>query len=301
MDKIPVGATIARAYGFVFGQFFTLLGIVWLSWAVIAGGAILLMRQATTFSTAITTQNFSAIGPLLLVLLPFYLVTLILILMQYVGFTEQALGLRKGSPYFYFKLGQPLWRLVLSFLLTFVIVLATMLAMALIIGALGGIVAATGAGVAGGLVVALITLILYCGFIYLVVRLTFLMTPVVVAENQIGLRRAWALGKGNFWRMFVIILAVTLPIFTVSVILMMTFLFRGMPLPPPGADPAQLAQYRAAAAAWQAGVTARMIGSWYITYPVYIVFTVLFYGLSASAQAFAYRAISPDDPAAEFS
>ena len=237
MTKIPVGATIAQAYGFVFGRFFTLLGIVWLSWLVIAVGALFLMRQATVFSTAITMRDFSAIGSVLLVLIPFYLITLILILMQYMGFTEQALGLRKGSPYFYFKLGQPLWLLVLSFLLVILVFIGVGVAMGIAIALLTGASVAIGGNIAGGLIVSLLAVVLYCAFIYLTVRLTFLLAPAVVAENRIGLKRAWALGKGNFWRMFVIILAVMLPIFIVMGILMFTFLFRGMPLPPAGADP----------------------------------------------------------------
>jgi len=33
---------------------------------------------------------------------------------------------------------------------------------------------------------------------------------------------------------------------------------------------------------------------WYITYPLGIVFVVVFYGLAAGAQCFAYRALTED-------
>jgi hypothetical protein len=44
------------------------------------------------------------------------------------------------------------------------------------------------------------------------VRLIFFLAPVVVAEERIGLGRAWELGAGNFWRILGIWIAVTLPV-----------------------------------------------------------------------------------------
>jgi hypothetical protein len=44
------------------------------------------------------------------------------------------------------------------------------------------------------------------------VRLTFLLPAVVVAEERIGLGRAWELGGGNFWRMFAVVIAVFVPV-----------------------------------------------------------------------------------------
>jgi hypothetical protein len=42
-------------------------------------------------------------------------------------------------------------------------------------------------------------------------RLFFFIAPVVVAEEQIGLVRAWELGGGNFWRMFATAFVVFVP------------------------------------------------------------------------------------------
>lgn len=127
------------------------------------------------------------------------------------------------------------------------------------------------------------------------VRFSFLMTPVVVVENRMGLGRAWSLGKGNFWRMFLILLAILVPIFAIEMTFMFGFLFQGLPpTAPPGASPAQLQATQAAAQAWSAAMTARMGHYWYITYPFFIVFGLLFSGLIVGAQAFAYRALVPD-------
>ena len=51
---------------------------------------------------------------------------------------------------------------------------------------------------------------LWC--VYALVRVAFFIPVVVVAENHIGIRRAWHLGKGNFWRILGIMLIVTLPL-----------------------------------------------------------------------------------------
>ena len=42
-------------------------------------------------------------------------------------------------------------------------------------------------------------------YIYAAVRLVFFLPAVVVAEEQIGLGRSWALGRGNFWRIIIVI------------------------------------------------------------------------------------------------
>jgi hypothetical protein len=235
-------------------------------------------------------------------LIPFYIAGTILVLIQYMGITEQALGLRRGSPYFYFKLGQPLWLLALSFLLLVFIFIALIVAVSFAGGLLTPTLIAAGGRVAGALAAVLLFLALFCGVLYIALRLGFLIPPVVVAENRMGLARAWELGKGNFWRIFIIVLVVLLPILVLTGILIFGVLAQGLPPSPgPNPDPAQLAQYRAAVSAAQAAMAARMASYWYITYPIYLIITVVFYGLSAAAQAFAYRALVPEDIAETFS
>jgi hypothetical protein len=41
---------------------------------------------------------------------------------------------------------------------------------------------------------------------------SFFIPAVVVAENHIGIRRSWHLGKGNFWRIVGILLIMTIPV-----------------------------------------------------------------------------------------
>ena len=62
-----------------------------------------------------------------------------------------------------------------------------------------------------------------------------------------------------------------------------------------GATPEQMAAARAAIAAWNAANMTRVMRYWYIVYPFFGLFAVFFYGLSAGAQAFAYRALTEDE------
>jgi hypothetical protein len=136
----------------------------------------------------------------------------------------------------------------------------------------------------------------FCVYIYVLVRLTFLLIPVVVAENRIGLKRSWQLGRGNFWRMFAILLSILIPAIALEMVFVFGFLLHGLPPSMPlHAAPDKVAAAHAVMAAWNAAMMGRMMGYWYITYPLFAVFTVVFYGLGASAQSFAYRARVADE------
>src|SRR5215469_11545497 len=107
MSKIPVGATIAGAYRFAFGGFLDVASIVWLPWLALTAAGVLLSSRTLEFSNAIATRDMPAIGGLLTIMVPFYLLSMFLLFMQIAGITEQALGLRTGSRYFYFSVGKP--------------------------------------------------------------------------------------------------------------------------------------------------------------------------------------------------
>jgi hypothetical protein len=298
MDKIPVGATVARAYNFAFGQFFKILGIMWLPWAIVAALGFLMFRQSTAFMTAAAGGGSPEAGSVLLLLIPFYIVMIVLIAMQMVGITEEVLGRRRGSPYFYFNIGRSLWLTAASFLLLMVAIILGGIAVGIVVGLLSALVLTAGAG--GALVAMLAIIAAYCGLIFVMVRLSFLIVPVVVAEDRMGLPRAWALSRGNFWRIFVILLAVIGPAIILELVFVFGFLFHGMPpIVPAGSSPAQQQAAQAAVQAWSAGIASRMTGFWYITYPLFLVFMVIFYGLIASSEAFAYRALRPDDNIAQ--
>src|SRR5215469_12695513 len=268
MPKIPVGATIAQAYRFAFGDLLKILSIIWLPWLVLSAANLLLRTPAMTLSQDIATNNFAGVGPLLLIMVPLYLFGLYALFMQITGITQQALGLRTGSPFYYLSFGRPVWRLIGAFLLTALIILGLYLGFILAGIVLGLAFAFVGKMAAAAAVIATFA-VGFGAYIYIIVRLAFLLNPVVIAESRIGIGRSWSLGKGNFWRMFLIILATLVPI---VVVLMFIFLFWYGGFPPPrpiNATPDQIAAANAATATWIAAAMKRSTDYWYIVIPGY--------------------------------
>jgi hypothetical protein len=300
MSRIPVGATIAHAYRFAFADFLKVASIVWLPWLFLSVGGVLLHAQLLIFSNAMAARDLSGTGSVVAVIGAFYVLTMFLLFMQIAGITEQALGLRRGSPYFYFSIQKPVWRLIGAFLLMALIFVAAYLLL-LTAGFLLGIATAVlakiinmSAAAAGilALVAGFFMVAVFCAYFYCFVRASFLLNPVVIAEQRISLKRSWALGEGNFWRMLVILLAVTVPILVLMAILMLGFLFQSLPPTlPVHATAEEIAANRAIIAAWNTAMMDRIAHYWYIVYPIYGVSAVLFYGLSCGAQCFAYRAL----------
>jgi len=303
MDKIPVGATIGHAYSFAFKDFLKILGVMWVPFVIMMAATLALGTQVTAFTNALTTKNFAAVSNVISVLGPAYILFLFLIVMQILGITELALGKRQGaSPYFFFTLGKPLWRLIGAYLLVVLLLIAAILVFVFAAGILAAIFTgvtgvAKGAKPSGaaagvlGLAVVIIVPIVYCAFIYGLVRQTFFLTPVVVAEERLGLRRAWSLGRGNFWRMFVIILALLVPFVILEGVFLIEFVWQGLPpTAAQGATPEQIT-------AWSMNSATRMQHYWFVLYPIYLIVSVIFYGYACGAQAFAYRSLVPAEKA----
>jgi hypothetical protein len=213
MNKIPAGKTIAYAYSFTFGHLGTIIGLIWLPLIVltvlnflpqIAGGDMDVSGQSAMM------QGSQAIGRIAISAL-----TLLLYSIIYVAVTKQALGLRQGPATVHFALGMPEYRVFGALILLFVLMLA-------FVGTYFGVVFIVGSMAAGNAVLAGVTgFIAVAGalaLIYAVVRLSFLLAPVTVAEDHINLGRGWTLTQGNFWRIVGVMLAIGLPIFVIYLI-----------------------------------------------------------------------------------
>jgi hypothetical protein len=112
----------------------------------------------------------------------------------------------------YFSLAAPVWRLIGANFLMFLTIVGIAIGLTLVCSL---VIAGASAVLSQGLTIligVLIGIAAYCGFIYIMVRWPFFIAPVVVAEDHIGLRRAWQLGHGNFWRIFAIVIVVYLPV-----------------------------------------------------------------------------------------
>ncbi len=302
MAKVPVGETVGFAYNFAISKFFANIGIIWLPLVLLGViGGLLSWSMGMSGSDAMTgpaaqvmaMQNFSG------VLLLFYVVYFAVLAMIVVGITELALGLRKPS-FFYVSFGAAVWRLLGANLLLLLIGVLLAVALMMSVGIVAGVAGGIGQSPAGGVPTAgtvgllfLFGCVAYGALIYIMVRLGFLLTPVVVAEHRLGLGRSWELSRGNFWRLFAVLLAVVVP---VSIFLVLLFLAVGasgiIPMPPvePGQDPEAARQ---AMKAWADGLSHNIVLFWGGAVVFGLAITALYYGLLFGAAAGAYRALVP--------
>jgi hypothetical protein len=214
MKRIPVGATISAAYRFAFGGVLSVLGIIWFPYVVLAAvvaGAIFAL--APDLPGQIMRGEFDL--PLLFgatrIFGIAFLAIFIVRAMVTVGLQQKALGRYQGSPFFYFSLAVPVWRMIganiLAFLVLLLIYVLTALATWAICFAAIKFVPEFGKAIAA---VAIIAAVLWA--IYVAVRLVFFLPAVVVAEGKVGLERSWELGGGNFWRIVAVLLASFVPV-----------------------------------------------------------------------------------------
>jgi hypothetical protein len=215
MHKIPVGETISGAYGFAFAGFLTVLGTVWFPFLVL--GAI-----DAGLAKLLAPDLFDQIrhGNIDTDLLMFdvrriqwmsWIFSLIIQSVIAVGLQERALGRVQGPTFIYFSLGGSVWRMVgAMFLLTVSIIVIVALSVAAAVAV--SVAAINFIPHYGPLVAAVMSIVTSCWVIYACVRLSFFLPAVVVAEGHIGLGRSWELGGGNFWRIFVIYLAIFVPV-----------------------------------------------------------------------------------------
>jgi hypothetical protein len=301
MAKIPVGATIAQAYHFATSQYFSLLKLTWPLLVATVAGNLLIGTQLGAFTQGIRSRDFSAVTMAWPLLALIYLLMLVVTLMWFTGIYQYAMGRPEaGQRPVYFSLGKPMWRLLGAFLLMVLslagILLAYVIAIVIILYVfrLGLGAAHVSDNALKGIAifdVALAFLVGYCGFILCAFRFGFLLFPATIAEDRIALFRSWTISHGNFWRIFVIVLALFLPL----VILEMTgFYWLGLfPHFHAGMTPMQMqaAQQAASAAAF-----AKMRQYGYVIYPVGAFAALFINSLMAGAQSFAYRALTQERP-----
>ena len=305
MSKIPVGATIAHAYSFAFGQFLRVLGIVWAPLLVSIAFALLITPGF--LGNHIDVADKEEIARQSMKLLPLSLVvTIIIRAMIATGVTEFALGQRTGLTLVYFSLGASVWRFVGAWLLVILVMFLLMLGGALVIGilaAVGGIaLGAAGHGTIGawfGLFIGVVAIAYYFALIYAAVRLTFFIPPVIVAEKKIDLARGWQLARGNFWRIFIVGLVIFLPLIIVGCVLFWTlygavFFAAFKEIFTMAMNHAKPEAIQAVADKLEISMRETALRVWPYTAVTGLILGTLGYGLGYGACAFAYKAVTPD-------
>ena len=216
MKKIPVLDTIRFAYGFTFGHLGAIIGLIWLPMVIATvGGYFVLAEYYTALPAALQAGNPAAIGQPVLIVMAWAFVSLLLYAMMYSAVTKQALGIRQGPALIYFSFGGTELRVFAAMLGLFAItivftvayVVVDLLALAGIKLAVGQLPATALAAVSGA-----VALVLLIALAYALIRLSFLLIPATVAEDRIGLGRAWELARGNVWRIVAVGLATVLPL-----------------------------------------------------------------------------------------
>jgi hypothetical protein len=233
MKKVPVGHTIAQTYDFAFRKYLTLLGIVWFP-VVIMGllglfAFLPLMKNYFGMMQVMMTQHGgppvlpTGFGHMIGAIFIADFAILYLYLAVRVGIAKELLGLRTGPRFIYTAFGtaelRALGGYVLAFLIAYaaiivVAVVATILA--IIVGVASG-VHPQGYAAVGGIVILLI-FAAELVFLYALIRLTFFIVPVAVAEKELGIFESWRMTRGNFWRIFAVLLAIWVPLFIVEFI-----------------------------------------------------------------------------------
>lgn len=292
MKKIPVGATIAHAYRFAFGHAREIFKAIWLPLLAQLAVALMLTRRMAVFMAAMEAKDPSAVslfGPLLLL----FPLALIFFFAQFTAATETALG-RPPQTWFAFHFGKPMWRLMGGHLFAGLAIAAAVLILMLIAFVLATfldvVFKSSSAGRTAGVVLLVLFMAAYVvGLALLALRFFFLLAPINVAEERLGVRQAWELSFGNFWRMLAIALAITLPVVIVNYAF--TFALGGLPPVMPNASKEAR---DAAEMAWRIHQLNLMADRWYLTVPLNGVLMLFQFGLGCAAQVFAWRVLTED-------
>lgn len=288
MGKIPVGRTLAFAYSFTFGNFLTVLGLSWVPLVVTAVLAyVTVPSYVAGMQAMMTSGDPSGIvtgGGLMLLL---NIVAFASFIMIYVAIARQALGLRSGPAFYYFSVDAAFWRLLLAYLLTIVIAIGG----AIVIMIAFGILLVVFAPLA-----VIVMIVGFFGLAYVMLRLTFLQPALAVAEEKGIVGRAWSLGKGNFWRFFVVLLGIMIPMVIVLGVIQMS-LFSSLAIVPPPEDASPAEQI-----AFMTQMGAQITALLPMILPIAILFYAAIIAMVVSASAFAYRSLvpAPEGAAAEF-
>jgi hypothetical protein len=223
MNKIPVGKTIASAYGFTFGHVGAVIGLIWLPLLVYYVAYFFIVNYAQAMAAA---GDPSSPGRAALVMIAVVFVSIFFNAVIGVAVTRQVMTPKQGNIIVNFGIGQSEFNFFLALLAVFAVMIAVYIAVvivAAVVGGIAGAIATTGSAAIGkggswllpGIIGA-IAILAAATLAYIGLRLVFLVAPVTIAEGKIDLIRPWQLARGNFWRVLAVVLVTIGPIIVIS-------------------------------------------------------------------------------------
>lgn len=286
MNKIPVFATVAASYGFVFGKIGRIIGLIWLPALAIVAASYFLELPYQRFimengadSEALMRNPSLMVGNLTAMIVNLGAMAIIL-----AALTREVLHPSEGGGWLRLPPLSVVLRILGSYAGLIGVVILFALAIHLLVFAIGALVPADGVTKAlSGVVVFILQLLL----IYSVVRLAFLIAPVAVEEARFGLERSWRLTYGQFWRIFGLSLCAVFPVLLVYGAAILSLLWADihaqlLPLMRQADDADMLS-----------AIVMRFSMEHYPELTgLQVLFMPFLYGLTAAPAAYAYRALT---------
>ncbi len=298
MNKIPVLGTVSRAYGFLIGDFATIIRLAWaplLGAAALQyyyGGEVLDAAMRTMQSDDPTRMMEHMPTQFLLGAVAFIAGIIALVALLHVVIS----GDRKPGLFVYLWFGSAEIRLIMVTILLIVAVFAGFIGLAIVFALFGAL--ATQVPVLG-VVVALAGIVLFFVALWAVLRLS-LIAPVIVAESGLGVERSWQLMRGNALRMFFILLLTFVPLTIVSGIVFFAVFGGDLPalpdfvrlMKPAGSDAQSAAAVqqglREAMMHWQAGFIDAYRKHWFAANAFGFAYSIVSTALSAGVMGSSY-------------
>jgi hypothetical protein len=227
MKKIPVGSTIVGSYKFLFSNIVSIIGTLWFPTVLLLALAAALVHQVVPHDWCqgkfspdqiegavrahLPTIVFGALGLIVASLLIRAMVT--------VGILRHAIGEKTSTTFIYFSLGARVWRMVGALLVVFFVYVLLEVGGMIVVGAVKLVLAQipTVPNAVAHLIRTVFALAVALVILYVMLRLFFFLPAIVVAENKVGVARAWEMGKGNVWRMIGVFLVAVIPAYVVAV------------------------------------------------------------------------------------
>jgi hypothetical protein len=298
VKKIPLEDTIVETYKFLFQNFLSIIGTLWLPFVLFI--AVIAALLASLIPHAWLAGDFTPVAdpdgffrahiPQLMLALPVVYLTLFLVsAMIRVGILRHALGQKTTTTWVYFSLGSRIWRMVGAMLLMAVVYVGLVLAVVIAVGASGIVMHLVHASaLVTGLVAALLIIAGIVWAIYTLLRMFFFLPAIIVDQDRIAVGKSWELGRGNVWRMIVVMIAVVVPAVMIGEIGIYTTVLStiaGTGIAHQGAPTPEMF----------AAILKSLVPVLPILICIYLAMIIAIVGLSLGAVGKAYKAVTAED------